>query len=135
MEKIEELSFSSSSGWKAEYNFLKNGQNITNVIARLNLFKDPNDWLSMQLNPQRCYFYYGDGGKIGEQKKVDTLHGRVILMHKNGSIFIGYFENGKLSTGKYIEILSNGWFRVGEIYLKEGKRWKRGKLYRKNGSE
>jgi hypothetical protein len=42
LEKIEILS---TSG--AEYNFLKNGQKIDEIIARLNLCKDSQNWLSM----------------------------------------------------------------------------------------
>jgi hypothetical protein len=45
-EKVEVFS---NSG--AEYDFLKNGQKMVNIIARLNLCKDSTNWLSMQAYP------------------------------------------------------------------------------------
>ncbi len=37
-----------------------------------------------------------------------------------GQIQIGYFKNGGFSPGNFIQILSEGDFRVGEYYLKNG---------------
>ncbi len=53
----------------------------------------------------------------------------------DGVITIGYFEDGELSTGNYIYINSRGYFRVGEVYMIEGRRWKRGIQYNTNGIE
>ena len=50
---LEKIVILSNSG--AEYNFLKNGQKIADIIARLNLCKDSQNWLSMQPNPLRYY--------------------------------------------------------------------------------
>ncbi len=58
--------------------------------------------------------YYGEVNKSGDE------HGRGIRIWDDGTITIGYHKNGDWGTGKCIEILSNGWFRVGEIYQKEG---------------
>ncbi len=43
LDKIEEFS---DSG--ARYDFFKDGQSMADIIARLNLCKDPKNWLSMQ---------------------------------------------------------------------------------------
>ena len=60
----------SNSG--AEYNLLKNGQKIADIIARLNLCKQSQNWLSMQPYPLRfasnwlygslnfVYLYFGE---------------------------------------------------------------------------
>ncbi len=40
-----------------------------------------------------------------------------------------------MSTGNYIIIYSDGEFRVGEYYLKEGRKWSRGTKYLTNGKE
>jgi hypothetical protein len=37
----------------AQYEFLKDGQNMADISARLNRFKDAKNWLSMQPNPLR----------------------------------------------------------------------------------
>ncbi len=50
------------------------------------------------------------------------------------TFWIGCFENG-LSTGNYIVIYSDGEFRVGEIYFKDGKKRFRGTFYETNGKE
>jgi hypothetical protein len=42
---LEKIEIFSDSG--AEYNFLKNGQKIADIIVRLNPFKDSQNWLSM----------------------------------------------------------------------------------------
>ncbi len=59
-------------------------------------------------------------GEVNENKKAQ---GRGIFIDNSGRIRIGYFENGSWSTDNYIYIDSDGGFSVGEIYLKDGRRW------------
>ncbi len=73
--------------------------------------------------------YYGELNADGKE------HGRGIRIWDDGSTTIGYYENGKWSTDNYIFIFSDGDFRVGEIYQKDGKKWKRGTTYFTNGTE
>ncbi len=74
-------------------------------------------------------------GKFGEVNEDNRLHGRGINISNYGFIEIGYYENGWLSTGNHILILSGGNFSVGEIYRKEGVRWERGTYYITDGTE
>ncbi len=77
---------------------------------------------------------------FGEVNEHNDLHGRGICIC-NGTISIGYYENGELSTGHYITI--NKWgdswgeFRVGENYKKDGEKRisSRGTIYKKDGTE
>ncbi len=39
-----------------------------------------------------------------------------------------------MSTGNYIYILEDGEFRVGECYMKDGKKWSRGTEYYTDGT-
>jgi hypothetical protein len=55
LEKIEVFSHSG-----AQCDLLKNGQKIADINARLNLFKDPQNWLSMQPNPLNYWAIDGD---------------------------------------------------------------------------
>ena len=50
--------------------------------------------------------YYGELDADGE------LHGRGISIRNDGRIWIGYFEDGWLSTGNYINIYNGDRFRV-----------------------
>ncbi len=103
--------------------FCKNDEKVAKVNTRLNRDKNAVNWLTMR--PHAQFFEQdGDTTEFGEFEE-DRLHGRCIRICKYGPIFIGYYENG-LSTGNYIHIFGNGWFRVGEIYFKDGKRWRRG---------
>ncbi len=72
---------------------------------------------------------------FGQFNESNRLHGKGILIWNRGDILIGYWKNGDLSTGNYIRIDSDGDFRVGEYYRKDGKRWNRGAWYKTNGSE
>ena len=73
---------------------------------------------------------YSNGSKYyGELNENDKPHGRGILILNADDIRIAYYENGKISTGKYIHIHSDGCFTVGEIYFEDGDRWKRGIIY------
>ncbi len=64
-------------------------------------------------------------------------HGRGFYLSNGGfiHIHIGYYENGRSSTGHYITITSAGPFRVGERYMKEGIRRERGTQYNTDGTE
>ncbi len=106
---------------------------IGTLIPRLNQSKDAQNWLSMQPNPLR---YSGwSEGDFGEVNKGNNLHGRCIQILNDGWILIGYFEDGLDSTGNYITIWSDGVFRVGEKYWKDGRRWERVTTYKKNGKK
>ncbi len=71
----------------------------------------------------------------GELNAGGYPHGRGIEIFNNGTIVIGYYENGDHSTGNYITILSDSGFRVGEVYFEDGDEWRRGTEYKKNGIE
>ncbi len=103
------------------------------MITRLNQSKDAQNWLSMQPNPLR----YCDKLRIGfgEVNEDNRLQGRGIEIYTNGLIYIGYWQNGSLSTGNYITISKDGWFKVGEEYFKDGKRRDRGTWYYTDGKE
>ncbi len=64
------------------------------------------------------------------------MHGRGIRIDDDGFILIGYFdEDGIASTGNYIHIYSDGTFRVGERYFKDGERRERGTGYMTDGKK
>jgi hypothetical protein len=83
----------------------------------------------LQTETNSVYNYYGELNAKG------LAHGRGIHILKNGNIAIGYCEDGDWSTGNYITIDSDGEFRVGELYFKDGRRWRRGTQYNKDGTE
>ncbi len=56
-------------------------------------------------------------------------------MENNGTINIGYYEDGFVSTGNFIFIYSDGDLEVGEIYFEDGDRRRRGTIYKTNGTE
>ncbi len=72
---------------------------------------------------------------FGELNENNEAHGRSIKICDNGVIDIGYFEDGLGSTGNYITIYSDGRFRVGEVFMKDGRRWIRGTQYNTDGTE
>jgi hypothetical protein len=90
LEKIEIFSHSG-----AQCDFLKNGQKIADIIARLNLFKDPQNWLSIQPNPLSYSILDMYLLKLGELSEFNRLHGRGIEIENDGVIWIGYFEKGR----------------------------------------
>ena len=59
---------------------------------------------------------------IGELNSNNNLHGKGICINSNGTIWIQYWNNGRVAPGNYIYIFSDGRFDVGEFYLKDGKR-------------
>ncbi len=63
------------------------------------------------------------------------MHGRGIFIWGEARIYIGYWEDGDYSPGPYIRVYSEGKLRVGEIYMKDGVRWKRGTEYNTDGIE
>jgi hypothetical protein len=64
----------------------------------------------LQTKTYSHYKYYGEVNSDGEE------HGRGIEISNSGWISIGYFKNGRLGTGNYIAIVSNGDFCVGDIH-------------------
>jgi hypothetical protein len=99
-----------------ERHFLIDGQEKAKIIPRLNAWHDANNWLSMRPSAQ-YYDVDRDKTKFGEFNDDNELHGRCIRISKYGGIDIGYFANGRVSTGNYIHILRYGGFRVGEYYM------------------
>jgi hypothetical protein len=95
---------------EAKCKFLKNGQEIADIIGRLNIFKDPQNWLSMQPNPRRFWVIPTEEfeGEVimGEINEDNIPQGRVIHMWGfNGwSMMIGY-ENNYERTGGSINIV------------------------------
>ncbi len=72
----------------------------------------------------------------GELNADGKEHGRGISIEIDSYIRIGYYEHGELSTGNYIIIHSDGKFKVGEIYNKDGgRRGDRGTRYNRDGTE
>ncbi len=76
-----------------------------------------------------------NGDVFGEVNENNYLHGRGIEIENDVFIEIGYYENGRLSTGNYIYIHSDGVFLVGERYIKEGERRDRWTCYKTDGTE
>ncbi len=107
---------------------------LAKINPRLNRRNCDNNWLSMQPNSLRYKDYKVPCG-FGEVNEDNDLHGRGIQIYWNGRIDIGYFKDGELSTGNYISIWSDGLFQVGEIYEKDGEKWRRGTQYDTDGTE
>ncbi len=82
----------------------------------------------LQTKPYSASKYYGELNSYGKE------HGRGIDI-SNGSILIGYWEDGWLSTGNYIKIWSDGRFWVREFYIKDEEKWWRGTEYNTDGTE
>ncbi len=59
LRKIEEFSLQG-----VERYFTKDGQKIAGIIARLNLFKNNRNWLSMKPNPQPLNPYRTEFGEV-----------------------------------------------------------------------
>jgi hypothetical protein len=78
------------------------------------------------------YLYSKSYGEVNADGKE---HGRGIGLFDDNTIQIGYYENGGFTTGNYIWIDSDGDFQVGERYMKDGKRLRRGTGYYTNGDE
>jgi hypothetical protein len=71
----------------------------------------------MQPNPLRLTDFHQSFGEVNENNE---LHGRGIRIWNDGTIHIGYFEDGYDSTDNYIWIDSSGGFAVGYVYYKDG---------------
>ena len=54
---------------------------------------------------------------IGEMNDEDRPHGRGLTIDSDGSIFIGFWNNGVYAAGNYITLGSGGSFRLGEFYF------------------
>ena len=61
---------------------------------------------------------FGAGDKYVGEWSEDTKkpHGRGILILSNANIYIQYWAGGVAAPGNYINIFSNGEFKVGEHY-------------------
>ncbi len=86
------------------------------------------------MRPSANQLSEGVYGRFGELDENNDPHGRYIFI-QGEYIWIGYYENGRESTGYYIEIWGNGVFRVAEYYDKDGKRCHKGTSYNEDGSE
>ena len=84
---------------------------------------------------QLKFHTYKSGNKgIGELKFDNNLQGRGIRIFSTGTIHMGYWNDGVPAPGNYLYIYSGGNVEVGQIYLKEGKRWIKGTQYNSNGT-
>ena len=70
---------------------------------------------------------------IGELNSDNKLHGKGIYFYSGGEIGIGYYNNGVGAPGNYLTIYSDGEFKVGECYLKDGEKCVRGTRYLTDG--
>jgi len=65
------------------------------------------------------------GSWLFGKMKNKKLHDRGIRIYSDGNIYIRYWNNGVVAPGNYLIIWPDGKFRVGECYLKNGKRCER----------
>ncbi len=91
------------------------------------------------MQPEPLRFGSSNGSNFGERNSRNTgLHGRGIELlsskHK-GNIYIGHWVDGDYSPGPYFRIFYDYYYRVGELYMKEGERWKRGTQYNPDGTQ
>ncbi len=109
---------------------------IADVVPRLNGSQyHPENWLSMRPDTLNYSRNLGeDLTYFGEMNRDNTLHGRGIFIFNDGRILIGFVDNGEC-TGNYITIRNDGYFEVGEIYLKDGDECMRGTRYNTDGIE
>ncbi len=117
----------------ARYDFLKDGKKSADFNARINLCKDHKNWLSMQPNPLKYAERLEEG--FGEVNYYNALHGRGIRIWGSANIDLRYWEYGFETIGNYIYIERYGDFRVGELYLNDGRICDRGTWYYRNGTE
>ncbi len=80
---------------------------------------------------------FSNGKYYGELNADGKWQGRGIRIENTGRIWIGYWWNGRWSTGNYIRIYSDDKIAVGEVYKKDGygQMRYRGTEYYKNGTE
>ena len=100
------------------------GTRIADVIRRINLYQVDSNWLS--LDRSRVGVVCAQNLSFGEINQYNKLDGRGICIFADGTIDIRYFNNGYAAPGNYLRIHSYGEFKVGEMYLKDGKRCYRG---------
>ena len=69
-------------------------------------------------------FWIDDDGDcyIGERNGNNKIQGKGICIYSDGTIRIGYFDNGGFALGNYLNIFSDGSFTVGEKYMLNGKK-------------
>jgi hypothetical protein len=73
----------------AQYDFFKDGTKSADFSARLNLCKDPKNWLSMK--PKSLRYLDNTRAGLGEINDNNRLHGRGISIGIRGTISIGYW--------------------------------------------
>jgi len=87
----------------------------------------------VNLNNKLKFTALNDRKSIGEHNSDNKLHGKSIRIYLNGEIRIGYWDKGLEAPGNYINIFSDGRFHVGEIYMKDAKKWIKGTRYYTDG--
>ena len=80
------------------------------------------------------YYLDEDGDHYMGEMSGDNRHGRGINISSYGNICIGYWQNDDRAPGNYIEIDSDGEFRVGECYMQNGNIKVRGTEYKTDGT-
>ena len=48
------------------------------------------------------------------------MNGKGIIIRKDGGVHVGYVKMAQFSPGNFITIYTDGKFRVGEFYMKDG---------------
>ena len=115
---LQKIEIFSSSGLSRK--FYKDLEEVGDINERLNLTSGDQDWLS--LRPSGARYFKDDN--FGELNEENNLHGRGI--DTDGGIYIQHWNNGDYAPGNYIHIYSSdGDFRVGERYLKDGRMHRR----------
>ncbi len=95
------------------------------------------DYSGFGNDPKAVLEYFKDRNGtdcIGERNSENKLHGRGIKIYSFGRIHIGYWNNGEHAPGNFIWIDSDGEYRVGEMYFKDGKMCWRGTVYKEDGT-
>ena len=96
-----------------------NGKKVGGIIPRLNFQGSNENWLSLKpLSASN----YTDSIHFGELNSRFNLHGRGLKIFTYGNIWIGYFDDGVLAPGNYLYIFGDGNVKVGQVYLKDGKK-------------
>ncbi len=78
------------------------------------------DWILEEQQMHEDLRVKFDGSKSWEfgESTQNVLHGRGIEISPYGNIFIGYWSSDVTAPGNFIDIVSDGEFRVGGKYLK-----------------
>ena len=118
---------------KFESGFFKDGENKVPIIERLNLSQNHENWLSLKIGRYQVSGIRSN--YFGEVDAHNRAYGRGIKIFDGKFIDIGYWDDGLPAPGNLIGIDSRyGALKVGQCYLKDGKRWKRGTYIRVDGT-